>query len=242
MENTAHIALSHQAALRRQMDVVANNIANMNTTGYKGERMMFVEHLVPNRDGNGVRGDALSFVRDIATARDFSQGRESETGNPLDLAIEGEGFFAVESPSGEQYTRNGRFRVDESGQLITEHGMPVLTSTGGPIFFSPADTEITVSRDGVVSTENGEIGRLRIVRFENPHHLQVVSGGLMSSPDRPAEVESVNLMQGMLEGSNVEPIIEMTRMMRVQRAYDSARKLIDKEDERIKRMVQVYSG
>jgi flagellar basal-body rod protein FlgF len=242
MENTALVALSHQAALRRQMDVVANNIANMNTTGYKGERMMFVEHLVPNRDENGLRGEALSFVRDIATARDFSQGQERETGNPLDLAIEGEGFFVVESPSGERYTRNGRFRVDESGQLITEHGLPVQTSSGGPIFFSPADTDITVSRDGVVSTENGEIGRLRIVRFENPHNLQVVSGGLMSSPDRPEDMESVNLMQGVLEGSNVEPIVEMTRMIRVQRAYDSARKLIDKEDERIKRMVQVYSG
>jgi flagellar basal-body rod protein FlgF len=242
MENTALIALSRQAALRRQMDVVANNIANMNTTGFKSERMMFVEHLVPNRDGNGIRGDALAFVRDIATARDFSQGRESETGNPLDLAIEGEGFFVVGSPTGELYTRNGRFRADENGQLVTEHGMPVLTSNGGPIFFSPADTEITVSRDGIVSTENGEIGRLRIVRFENPYNLQVVSGGLMSSPDRPEDVESVNLIQGMLEGSNVEPIIEMTRMIRVQRAYDSARMLIDKEDERIKRMVQVYSG
>ncbi len=242
MENTALIALSHQAALRRQMDVVANNFANMNTTGYKGERMMFVEHLVPNRDDNGLKGDALAFVRDVATARDFSQGRESETGNPLDLAIEGEGFFVVESPSGERYTRNGRFRVDEGGQLITEHGMPVQTSSGGPIFFSPTDTDITVSQDGVVSSQNGEIGRLRIVRFENPHNLQVVSGGLMSSPDRPEDVESVNIMQGVLEGSNVEPIIEMTRMMRVQRAYDSARKLIDKEDERIKKMVQVYSG
>jgi flagellar basal-body rod protein FlgF len=242
MENTALIALSHQAALRRQMDVVANNFANMNTTGYKSERTMFVEHLIPSRDGNGLGGDALAFVRDIATARDFSQGRERETGNPLDLAIEGEGFFAVESPGGERYTRNGRFSVDESGQLITAHGMAVLTSNGGPIYFSPADTDITISRDGVVSTENGEIGRLRIVRFENPHNLRVVSGGLMSSPDRPEEMETVNVMQGVLEGSNVEPILEMVRMIRVQRAYDSARRLIDKEDERIKRMVQVYSG
>ena len=241
MENTTLVSLSHQAALRRKMDVVANNFANMNTTGYKSERMMFVEHLVPSRDENGSRGESLAFVRDIATARDFSQGRERETGNPLDLAIEGEGFFVVESPSGERYTRNGRFRVDEGGQLTNEHGMPVLTSSGGPIFFSPADNDINVSRDGVVSSENGEIGRLRIVRFENPHHLQVVSGGLMSSPERPEDVESVNVMQGMLEGSNVEPIIEMTRMMRVQRAYDSARKLIDKEDERIKKMVRVYS-
>jgi flagellar basal-body rod protein FlgF len=120
--------------------------------------------------------------------------------------------------------------------------MPVLTSNGGPIYFSVTDTQITVSRDGVVSTENGEIGRLRIVRFENPNDLQAVGDGLLSSPDRPAEMDSVNLIQGMLEGSNVEPIVEMERMIRLHRAYDSARLLIDKEDERIKRMVQVYSG
>jgi flagellar basal-body rod protein FlgF len=241
MENTTLVALSRQAALRRKMDVVANNFANMNTTGYKAERMLFVEQLVANRDANGLRGDPLAFVRDVATVRDFSQGHERETGNPLDLAIEGEGFFAVESPTGELYTRNGRFRIDENGQLVNEQGMPVLTSNGGPIYFSATDTDITVSRDGVVSTENGEIGRLRVVRFENPNDLQVI-GGLMSSPDRPAEMESVNLVQGMLEGSNVEPIVEMERMIRLHRAYDSARLLIDKEDERIKRMVQVYSG
>jgi len=242
MENTALIALSHQAALRRQMDVVANNFANVNTTGYKGERMMFVQHLVRGGEGNAPGGDKLAFVRDIATARDFSQGREQETGNPLDLAIEGDGFFVVESPTGERYTRNGRFRMDESGQLINEQGMPVQTTSGGPIYFGPTDTEITVAKDGTVSSENGVIGRLRIVRFDNPNNLRVVAGGLMSSQDPPIAMDSANVLQGVLEGSNVEPISELVRMISVHRAYDHARRLIDSEDDRIKKMVQVYAG
>ncbi len=242
MENTSLITLSHQGALRRHMDVVANNFANVNTTGYKSERMMFVEHLVRTRDGNGRHGGALAFVRDIATARDFSQGRQQETGNPLDLAIEGDGFFAVDTPGGERYSRNGRFHIDDTGQLVTGHGLAVLTTSGGPMFFSPTDTAITVSRDGTVSSENGEIGRLRIVRFDNPHGLQAVAGGLMAAQEPPIDTEPVNVVQGVLEGSNVEPIVEMERMIRVNRAYDDARRMIEREDERIKKMAQVYAG
>ncbi len=109
METTTLIALSRQGGLRRQLDVVANNIANMNTTGFKGERMMFVEHLVKSQESGKLLGTKLSFARDIATMLDVSEGPMETTGNPLDLAITGEGYFVIQTENGERYTRNGRF-------------------------------------------------------------------------------------------------------------------------------------
>lgn len=241
MENSLYITLSRQGVLRRQMDITANNIANMNTTGYKAQHPVFSEYLVRNRDDRGSLGDTLAFVRDVATVRDTSEGPMQQTGNPLDVAIQGDGYFVVESPNGPLYTRNGRFRIDETGQLVTEHGHPVMADAGAAIVFDGSETDIGIGRDGTVSTRFGDLGRLRIVRFDNPQELQAVAGGLMTTGAVPEDMESPNIQQGMLEGSNVEGVVEMTRMIEVQRAYESARKLIDSEDERIKKMIQEYA-
>ena len=241
MENTLMIALSHQAALRRRMDVIANNIANMNTTGFKAEQPLFAEHVVRNRGGATPLGDALSFVIDRATIRDTADGGFEATGNPLDVAIHGDGFFAVETPAGEQYTRNGRFRVSPEGLLVTEHGHPVLGQGGEPLAIGRADGEIAISSDGVVSSTNGEIGRLRIVRFDDPQRLLMVAGGLMMADAPASEVAFPQVEQGMIENSNVEAIREMTRMIEVHRSYDRAKQLIDREDERIRTMMETYA-
>ena len=241
MENTLMIALSHQAALRRRMDVIANNIANMNTTGFKSEQPLFAEHLVHNRGDDRVAGDTLSFVLDQATLRDTSAGGLEATGNALDIAIRGEGFFAVETPAGEQYTRNGRFRLSPDGQLITEHGHPVLGQGGAPLVFGPADTEITISKSGVISSTRGEIGQLRIVDFKDQQRLMMVAGGLMTADTPATDVAFPEVEQGMIETSNVEAIREMTRMIEVHRSYDRAKQLIDREDERIRTMMETYA-
>jgi flagellar basal-body rod protein FlgF len=242
MENTLLVATSHQDALRRQMEVIAHNFANMNTNGFKRERMMFVDHLVRGAGGDAPSDKSLAFVRDVATYRDLSDGNLTQTGNPLDVAIEGDGFFVVGSPEGERYSRNGSFVLNDEGQLVTGNGMPVLSGGGQPVYFSTADTEITISRDGTISTENGVLGRLRIVRFENPHGMRRIEGGLMSSDAIPEEVVAPRVVQGMVEGSNVEPILEMERMISVHRAYESSKKLVDGENERIRKMIQVYAS
>lgn len=241
MENTLMIALSHQAALRRRMDVIANNIANMNTTGFKSEQPLFAEHVVHNRGDDRVAGDTLSFVLDQATLRDTSAGGLEATGNALDIAIRGEGFFAVETPAGEQYTRNGRFRLSPSGQLVTEHGHPILGQGGEPIVLGPADSEIVVSKNGVISSTRGEIGQLRVVDFEDQQRLMMVAGGLMMADTPATEVAFPEVEQGMIETSNVEAIREMTRMIEVHRSYDRAKQLIDREDERIRTMMETYA-
>ena len=237
MENTSLIALSKQSALNRKMAILANNLANMNTTGFKGDKMMFVEHIQKSRGGNAILGDKLAFVRDIATVRDLSEGPLKTTGNPLDVAIQGEGYLVVQTDLGDRYTRNGHLRLDETGQLVTQQGAPVLAE-GGPIIFSPQDTDINIARDGTVSSENGEIGKLRVVTFENQQKLQVISDGLLSSEEAPTPIEQPGVVQGMLEGSNIKPIIEMSRLIETQRAYEGVRKFIDSEDERIKSMVR----
>ncbi|MBT3557194.1 MAG: flagellar basal-body rod protein FlgF [Rhodospirillales bacterium] len=240
MENTLFVALSRQMGLKRQMAVVANNIANMNTTGFKGEKMMFVEHVVRSQNSDNALGEKLSYVRDIATVRDTTAGHMSQTGNPLDVAIQGDGYFAIETRGGEQFTRNGRFQLDATGQLVTNSGDPVMSASGQPFFFGPTDTQITISGDGTISTENGALGRLKVVKFPDELALQQ-SGGLLFNADpqnEPEEIESPQVLQGALESSNVQPIIELTRMIETQRSYDSVKKLIEKEDERTKTMIR----
>jgi flagellar basal-body rod protein FlgF len=241
MENTSLIALSRQGALRRQMAVIANNVANMNTTGFKGDKVMFVEHMVRSKGGERIYGDKIAFVRDIATVRDTSEGPLKTTDNPLDVAIRGEGFLVVQTDQGLRYTRNGRMQLDPSGQLVSQHGYPVLSEDGEPITFATQDKEINISRDGSVSTDSGDLGRLRVVRFANEQNLRITSGGLYSSEEQPEDMVDRDIVQRTLEGSNVVPIIEMARMIEVNRTYDSVSKMIQREDERMKKMIQEYA-
>jgi len=241
METTSLITGSKQAALRRSMDVIANNLANMNTTGFKGEKMMFVEHLVRSRGGEKIGGDRLAFVRDIATAKDLSEGAFKKTGNPLDLAINGDGFFVLGTPAGERYTRSGNFQMDSTGQLVTRSGDPVMSDSGEPFFMSPEDTSIDIARDGTISTENGVLGKIAVVSFANRQAMRVVAGGMYSTRQQATPVEQPVIAQGMLEGSNVKPIVEMTKMIEVSRAYESTKNFVNREDERIKQMIKEFA-
>jgi flagellar basal-body rod protein FlgF len=242
METTLLVALSRQGALRRQMDVVANNLANMNTNGFKAERMLFTDHVVRSGGASGPSAP-IAFVRDIATVRDDSPGRSEPTGNPLDLAIQGEGYFVVEGAGGELlYSRNGRLQLDGEGRLVTAEGTPVLTTADTPVLLGETDTEITVARDGTLSSENGELGKLRVVSFEAEAALLPMGGSLLSTEAQPVDVAAPVVEQGMLERSNVEPILEMEKMIRVERAYASVRDLINREDDRLKQMLQVYAA
>ncbi|MFC1674001.1 flagellar basal-body rod protein FlgF [Pseudomonadota bacterium] len=239
METTSYIALSRQGALRREMSAIANNLANMNTTAFKNERLMFVDYMAKSRTGDFIADQRLAFVRDVASYRDTTEGPIEQTGNPLDLAIHGEGNFVVQGLDGtEQYTRNGSLRLDNTGQLVTQNGLSVLTDAGTPVFFAPEDTTITISGDGTVSTENGQIGKLRIVTFDNPQDMQRLANGLYTSTQPPVDMVDPQITQAALEKSNVQAITEMTRMIEVNRSYNRANKMIEKEDERIRKMVR----
>lgn len=229
MENVLLVGLSRQVALQRQLGVVANNIANVNTTGYKSDTAIFEEYLASSARSDDFAGNdrRLSFVQDRATVHDFGQGPVERTGNPLDLALDGRALFVVQVNGEERYTRNGAFQINAQGQLVTNDGHPVL-GTAGPITFQRGDQDIAIARDGTVTVREGNNtdvdsnrGKLRLVSFEQPQSLSKQGANLFVAPDGAAAQPAVNasIRQGMIEKSNVSGVAEMSQMIEVMRAY-----------------------
>jgi flagellar basal-body rod protein FlgF len=239
MENSLLIALSRQIALHREIDVVANNIANINTTGYKADSAIFEEFLAPlAHHGHFLGGDRrLSYVQDRATWHDFKPGPLKQTGNALDVAIEGDAFLVVQTPRGERYTRNGAFQINAAGQLVTAEGYEVQ-SEGGPILFQNTDSNIAIADDGTIRVrENGDSrsdalrGKLRLVRFDQVARLEKDGSSLFSAPagvapQVPEAANRVRVIQGALEQSNVRGVVEMSRMIELTRHYQQIANLL----------------
>ena len=231
IENAQLIGLSRQIALQRQMDVVANNMANINTSGFKAEDLLFEEYTMPvARDRDFQTADQpLSYVQDWATVHDLSAGAMVQTGSELDVALNGEGFFAVQTPAGERWTKAGSFQLDNTGTLIDASGNPVLGQSG-PVKFGPAETAILIGKDGSISSSAGAKGSLRIVEFTDPQALTREGSNLWTG-GTPATATSTRVMQGFIEKSNVSGVTQMAEMIRVQRAYESAASLASKQDD-----------
>jgi flagellar basal-body rod protein FlgF len=235
MDNALLVGLSRQTALRRELDVIANNIANLNTTGFKGESVMFEQFLDPTARHEHFPGNdrRIAFVLDRATLQDFSQGPLQRTESPLDVAIDGPGFFAIQTPNGERYTRAGNFHLNPQGQLVTNNGHLVL-GQGGPIVFEPNDTSIAIAADGTVSTQNGDRGKIRLVNFTNPTQLTQQGDGLWSAPatmQPQLAAPTTRAVQGAIEKSNVHAVKEMNRMLEVTRAYTTISNMQQRTDE-----------
>lgn len=233
MENTLLVGLSRQIALRRELDVVANNVANVGTTGFKGESTLFREFLAGRAREHTfpMQDQRVSMVIDRATRTDFSQGPIEHTRNTFDLAIQGEGYFTIETPQGERYTRAGSFTTNATGELVTMRGDRVL-GDGGPIQFDPQDTDVNIAADGTISTRAGERGRIRLVRFENENALQRQGENLFSASAQPENAgPATRIMQGAIEKSNVRPVIELSRMIEITRNYTNIANMMNKTDE-----------
>lgn len=243
MENALLIGLSRQMSLRREMAVVANNVANMNTTGFKGDTAIFEEHLMPGASADQfARPDRkLSYVIDSSTWHDMSQGQMQQTGNPLDVAIDGNAFMVVQTPRGERYTRNGSLQINASGQLVTSEGFRVLGDSG-PIQFQTNDKDILIARDGLISVPEGTRGKLRLVKFDPAARLTKDAGSTFAAPQgvQPQQPlpEERHIMQGTLERSNVRSVVEMTRMIDVNRAYSSVATMLQNQGDMRKSAVE----
>lgn len=238
IENAQLISLSRQIALQRQMDVVANNMANINTTGFKSENILFEEYVMPvARDQDFPTLDQpLSYVQDWATLHDLSGGAMVQTGSELDVGINGDGFFAVETPAGERWTKSGSFQISANGQLVDLNGNPVL-GQGGPIQFGPEETGILIAADGSISSSAGAKGSLRLVEFANPQELTREGNNLWAG-GTPIAATNTRAMQGFIEKSNVSGVSEMAEMIRVTRAYESIANLASKQDELRRNAIQ----
>jgi flagellar basal-body rod protein FlgF len=220
MDTTTYVALSRQLVLQRQLDVTANNLANMDTPGFKLESLMVQtdpENL-PTPKGSG--GPAVvNFVLDGGVARDFSAGPVKITDAPLDLAIKGQGFFTINTPAGPRYTRDGRFDLDANGQIVTKSGLPVL-GEGGPVIIDPKLGQIHIAADGTISQKDQVVGKISLVSFASLSGLSKQGDGLYDNVSNTAtQASTATMLQGAVESSNVEPMTQMTQLIKVNNAY-----------------------
>ena len=244
MDNTSYIALSRQMALWKQMNIVSNNVANMNTAGYKQDNALFTSYINQTPDAAGVGAAPQFFTMDFGDFQDFGEGAFKNTGNTFDLAIKGDGFFCVETRDGEKYTRKGQFTLNEDGALTTTDGDFVMSENNTPLFFAPGETEITISESGDVITENGVIGRLKIAQFADNQKLLKPSGVLFDNREGNAVVfgsGNYRIAQGMVEASNVNAVAEMTNLVKIQRSYDYVQQMIDEEHDRLSNTISTFA-
>lgn len=235
METAGYTALARQSSLMREMRVIANNIANVNTTGFRQEGVIFSEYVTP---GDGVSSVAMARGRVPNTS--FQQGELEQTSGRFDFAIEGEGFFLIGAPDGERLTRAGSFSPSAEGTLVTPDGYPVLDPGGAPIFVPPDATDLAVSQDGTVSTDGRPIGQLGVVRPLDEMGMIREGSLLFEAPDGFEQVENPTVMQGFTEASNVDPILQVARMVEVQRAYELGQSFMEREDERIRSALKAF--
>ncbi len=240
MENTLLVGLSRQMTLERQMDVVANNVANINTNGFKADRSMFEEFLnSPAHEDNFTGGDRrVSFVQDRGTFHDFAVGNTELTKNPLDVAIDGRAFLTVQTPAGERYTKDGGLQINNLGQLVTAGGNPVL-GTSGPIVFQPTDHDISIAPDGNITVVEGTNridsvrGKLRLASFTDAQRLIKDGNNLFAAaPGAAPQADTTSkVRQGFVEKSNVNSVTEMSRMIEVTRTYTQISALLQQQSD-----------
>ena len=226
MDNALYVGLSRQMTLQRQLDVAANNLANLDTAGFKVEQLMLQsDPLRPTAGGS--RLDPIKYVIDDGIARSFTPGVLQKTGSALDLAVEGSGFFQVQTPQGLRYTRDGRFSLDAQNRLVTQAGDPVLDGSGSPITLDPKRGEISVAKTGQVSQGGQPGAKVGVVRFTNLSGLSKEGDGLFSSAETPVAAADAGVRQGYVEGSNVQPVVEVTHLVEINRAYERIANIIN---------------
>lgn len=232
MDSAGYVALGRQSGLMREMSLVANNIANMSTTGFRREGVAFEEHVRRLDDE-----PSLSMAAGNARIVDLSQGGMVQTGAVFDLAIQGDGFFLVETPAGERLTRAGAFTPSAEGELMTPDGYRLLDAGGAPVFIPPGE-QAGISEDGTISVAGQPIAQIGLWQPVDSLSLRHQSGTLFNGGELEP-VEAGIMKQGFLEESNVNPVIEIARMIEVQRAYELGQKFLDAEDNRARNVIQI---
>lgn len=238
MENSLYAGMSRQMVLQRAMDMVANNVANMSTPGYRAQNPLFKEYIA---NPSGIK-DPLSLVYDFGQYDTTTPGTLQHTGGTYDVALEGPGFVGIQSPSGEtQYTRAGNFTVNQAGELVTPSGFTVAGNGGAAIIVPPGTKEVVIADTGDILADGNSVGRLSVVEFENLQDLKPQGNGLYSASAPGAPATETKVRQGMLEGSNVNSVMEMTRMIDILRTYQSTQRMIVNEHERQQGAIQRLS-
>lgn len=239
MENAITAGLSRQIALMRALEATANNIANQTTAGFKAERIEFQEFV---RRVAGASGDRqVSLVIDPDSYTDFSAGGLDPTNAPLDFAIDGDGFFAVETAEGVRYTRDGRFSLSDFGEVVTRDGARVLDAGGSPIILDPDAGPPVLSQDGVLQQRGEPVAGLGVFRFADNRSLEKQGDNLYAASGEGEAVSAPRLRQGFVETSNVAAVAAMTDMIEIMRAYEQAARVVETSDELARQTVRTLS-
>lgn len=238
-------ATAMEAATVRH-EVASQNLAHVNMPGYRRQfiQQHSFEALLNDPQPVGYSRDSLGTAVPTAVQFDLTQGTLKETGRALDVAIQGEEFFVVEGPEGPLYTRNGSFRLDALGRLVTVDGLPVR-GRGGPIVIpeAPGSSTVTVTRDGRVVAGNDEVGQLDFARIQDPQQLQIAGASLFSAPPEVvASGAEASVVQGVLELSNVQPVIELVNILIGSRQYEAAQRAIMMMSDTIQQHVVRQNG
>jgi flagellar basal-body rod protein FlgF len=225
MDTALYVGLSRQMTLQRALDIAANNIANADTAGFKVEQLLLeADPLTPPAFGAA----PVNYVIDNGVARDFGQGEMETTGNAFDLSVEGQGFFTVQTAQGDRYTRDGRFSVDAQNRLVNRNGDPVLSSGGAPITLDPTQPAPKVAQDGTISQGGASLGRVGVVRFPDQSVLSKAGDDGFTAPDGASvAANDAIIRQGMVERSNVQPVLEITHLIEITRAYERVAKMME---------------
>jgi flagellar basal-body rod protein FlgF len=233
MDATTYTTLGRQSGLMREMQVVANNIANISTNGFRREGVVFAEHIKRLEDA-----PSLSMARASGRQIDLSQAGMSKTGSTWDFAIQGSGFFLIETAEGQHLTRAGSFTPNAEGELVTPDGFRLLDDGGAPVFVPPDARAVTLAPDGTLAADGAPVARIGLWLPADPNALQHRAGTLYSASSGVEPAEGATLFQGFVEDSNVNPVSEVARMIEVQRAYEMGQRLLERDDERVRSVIQ----
>lgn len=239
MENAITAGLSRQIVLMRALEATANNVANQTTAGFKAERVLFREYLA-RIEGEPANAD-VSLVFDPDSVADFAPGGLEETHGDLDFAIDGEGFFAVETPEGALLTRDGRFSVNSFGELVTRDGGRVLDSGGSPILIDLEAGPPLLGPDGDIQQNGTSIATLGVFRVADPGSLERRGDNRFFSSQEPEAEALPRVRQGFIETSNVEAVSAMTDLIEITRAYEQATRVVEIADELARQAVRSLS-
>jgi flagellar basal-body rod protein FlgF len=245
MNNALYVGLSRQLTLKRQMDVIANNIANSDTVGFKVESLQLGQDVqAPQLQPGQGAAPPITFVHDTALTRNFGQGALRQTGGPFDLGLQGNGFFEVQTAAGNRLTRDGRFALNAQGQLVDSSGNAVLQAGGQPIQLDPTKTSPQIAKDGTVSQDGQVMGKIGVFVVADRSALTKTGGGLFDPGAQTPQVDPATaVQQGMIENANVDAIQQMTRMISVSRAYEQVTSMMDgvgnASDQSIQRLGRV---
>jgi flagellar basal-body rod protein FlgF len=239
MQSNFYVGLSAQISLQRRLDTIANNVANASTAGFRAEEVKFETVL------SRVNPDLVSYASAGKPYLSRRAGEFVRTDNQFDVAVQGDAWLAVQTPSGTVYTRDGRMRMTETGELMTLNNHPILDAGGAAIRLEPNAGPPSIGRDGTITQANRQIGALGLFKIDDRAELQRVEGSGVV-PDRPAtpvlDFATTAVHQGYIERANVNPVLEMTKLIMVQHAFEAVTASLKDSDSSLQEAIRTLGS